>query len=318
LSDNTIHAIVQDQDVETPSLILAIEEPELYQHPTKQRHFASVLRKLSEGRIPGIRGRVQVIFASHSPTFISMPNVSEIRFTRRSGNVGDPLRSCEISALNLEAVAEKLGIACQAAPGRFTAAALQPRLHILGPELSEGFFADGIVLVEGPSDRAALMAAANQLGVDFEESGIAIVAAGGKNNIDRPYLIYRELKIEVYLVWDCDCRKGEGAAANLRILRSIHPNDDHRVAPTTTQISDDFACFQDDLETELKNSLTAEVYDQALSEVCETHEAVRDDAKKNPEIVRQMLARSRELGQEPVILHDIVRAAWRKLKRENI
>src|SRR3546814_9535851 len=29
---------------QAPTLILAIEEPELYQHPTKQRHFADVLR----------------------------------------------------------------------------------------------------------------------------------------------------------------------------------------------------------------------------------------------------------------------------------
>lgn len=36
---------------QAPTLILAIEEPELYQHPTKQRHFAEVLRGLSSGTL---------------------------------------------------------------------------------------------------------------------------------------------------------------------------------------------------------------------------------------------------------------------------
>ena len=41
---------------QAPTLILAIEEPELYQHPTKQRHFAEVLRGLSSGTLPGVQG----------------------------------------------------------------------------------------------------------------------------------------------------------------------------------------------------------------------------------------------------------------------
>ena len=32
-----------------PSLVLAIEEPELYQHPSRQRHMASVLLNLTRG-----------------------------------------------------------------------------------------------------------------------------------------------------------------------------------------------------------------------------------------------------------------------------
>lgn len=38
-----------EENTAEPDLILAIEEPELYQHPTKQRHFARVLDALSSG-----------------------------------------------------------------------------------------------------------------------------------------------------------------------------------------------------------------------------------------------------------------------------
>lgn len=45
-----------------PSLVLAIEEPELYQHPSRQRHMASVLLELATGSIPGVTKRTQVMY----------------------------------------------------------------------------------------------------------------------------------------------------------------------------------------------------------------------------------------------------------------
>ena len=46
--------IQSDSDSQLPSLVLAIEEPELYQHPSRQRHLASVLLELAVGTIPGV------------------------------------------------------------------------------------------------------------------------------------------------------------------------------------------------------------------------------------------------------------------------
>lgn len=122
-----------------------------------------------------------------------MAHVDEIRFARRANCEDGAFKVCELRALDLEQVAQKLAVASQRPPGDFTAATLAPRLHILGPELSEGFFAEGVVLVEGPGDRSALVAAAHCLGVNFESAGIAILPVVGKNNIDRPLLIFREL-----------------------------------------------------------------------------------------------------------------------------
>jgi putative ATP-dependent endonuclease of OLD family len=82
--------VVREGDVEVdaevahlPGLILAIEEPELYQHPTKQRHFARVLSELSSGVLPGVAARTQVLFASHSPLFVSLDRFDEIKLARR-------------------------------------------------------------------------------------------------------------------------------------------------------------------------------------------------------------------------------------------
>ena len=50
----------------------AIEEPELYQHPSRQRHLASVLLNLAKGAIPGVAENTQVIYATHSPLFVGL------------------------------------------------------------------------------------------------------------------------------------------------------------------------------------------------------------------------------------------------------
>ena len=59
-------------NVQLPSLVLAIEEPELYQHPSRQRHLASVLLNLAKGAIPGVAENTQVIYATHSPLFVGL------------------------------------------------------------------------------------------------------------------------------------------------------------------------------------------------------------------------------------------------------
>lgn len=302
---------------QAPALILAIEEPELYQHPTKQRHLAAVLRGLSTGTLPGADGRTQVAFASHSPMFVSMPHVGDIRFVRRVDCEDGDYKQCDLRALDLTEVARKLAVASQKAPDTFTAETLAPRLHILGPELSEGFFADGVVLVEGPSDRAALVAAAHGLGLNFESAGIAVLPVVGKNNMDRPLVIFRELGIPTYPLWDCD--RPEDAVENLRLLRAADPDSNHQVAPLQTAVVGAYAHFEVKLEKTLKGELGAEVYGTALKTVCDQYGAVPDDnAQKNPEIMKQVLTAAKQAGAASGTLEAIVRAIWLQCKGETI
>jgi len=302
---------------QAPALILGIEEPEVYQHPTKQRHFAAVLRGLSTGTLPGADGRTQVAFASHSPMFVSMANVGEIRFARRAECEDGDHKQCELRALDLDEVAHKLAVASQKPPETFTAATLAPRLHILGPELSEGFFADGVVLVEGPSDRAALVAAAHALNQNFESAGIAVLPVVGKNNIDRPLLIFRELGIPTYPVWDCD--GPDQAAENLKVLRAADPGPDHQAAPLTTEVTAQYAHFEVNLEGILRAELGGEAYDKVLKAACEQFGApLGRDAQKNPEIMKRALESAKAGRAISPTLEAVVRAIWRALKNVEI
>lgn len=315
-------AAISDAVAKAPTLILAIEEPELYQHPIKQRHFAEVLRGLSSGTLPGAQGHTQIIFGSHSPLFISMGKADEIRLTRRSPCADSELKQCSVQALELSVVAQKLERGWGKPEGSFSAQTLMPRLHILGAELAEGFFANGVILVEGRSDKAALTATARILGVNLEAAGIAILAAEGKANLDRPYVIFRELGIPVFMLWDCDQQLPEAKrspAIDLALTKLAKPGDQFDNAPTDDLVSDCYAHFAKNLEHKLKEDLTPAVHAACLASACEAFGVnPGNDTQKIPEIVYQTLLNAKAQGHESVMLKDLVRAMWRFFRGEEI
>ena len=300
---------------QAPTLILAIEEPELYQHPTKQRHFAEVLRGLSSGTLPGVQGHTQIIFGSHSPIFISMGKADEIRLTRRSACAESAFKQCSLQALDLGIVAQKLEHGWDKPAGSYSAQTLMPRLHILGAELAEGFFANGVILVEGRSDKAALTATARMLGINFEAAGIAILSAEGKSNLDRPYVIFRELGIPTFLLWDCDQHLAEAKrkpATDIALSKLARPDQELNAAPTDDLVSDCYAHFGNALEHRLKEDITPEIYAACLAAACEPFGVnPSDETQKIPEVVFQTLHRAKEQGRESEMLKNVVRAIWR-------
>ena len=138
--------------IKMPNLILGIEEPELYQHPGRQRHLARILMEISRGQIPGVAERTQVLYCTHSPLFISLDRFNEVRLARKvQGADGQPRRS-QLTSRTLDHVAERLWQAGGMKEPKYTGETLQPRLAALFGQVSEGFFASVAVLVEGEGE----------------------------------------------------------------------------------------------------------------------------------------------------------------------
>ncbi len=188
-------------------IIIAIEEPELYQHPTKQRLFKQVLRGLAGAfnKMSGIR--VQVVYTTHSALLVDFPSFSDIRLVRR--NLGAETPDVVVSQAKLsdcsQSLARSIGLTDGEAMGE---AMLLSRMHVVGSELSEGFFARCVVIVEGISDKAILEAYFGQLGRDPKEEGIVLVHVEGKSKLDRPSVVFTSLGVPNYLIFDND-RKNE-------------------------------------------------------------------------------------------------------------
>jgi predicted ATPase len=179
-----------------PTLVMGIEEPELYQHPPQARHLADVLRTLASTG-------AQVVCCSHSPLFVPGDDVEAVRVVR---DEGDPCQSTVTSvsyadlAKRLEAAGEKL------LKEQGLLAKLYPTLN---PVVNEMFFCSRLILVEGIEDAAHLAAYLELAGLStvFRECGCHIVPVGGKSELLRPLAIALELQIPAYVVWDSDCDK---------------------------------------------------------------------------------------------------------------
>jgi putative ATP-dependent endonuclease of OLD family len=63
-------------------ICLAIEEPELFQHPIQAQTFAKVLRSLAEDA----GKRIQVTYATHSPYFLEARHFDQVRRLTRSSD----------------------------------------------------------------------------------------------------------------------------------------------------------------------------------------------------------------------------------------
>lgn len=180
-------------------ICLAIEEPELFQHPIQAKAFASVLRKLAEDVAQGI----QIMYATHSPYFIEPRHFNQIRRVSRP----DTGEHTEMPKVEVTSATES-GVTL-ALDGYLDATAVQNQLDSVAiGRLQEAFFAQAVVLVEGETDQAVIEGAADRSNPLFLD-GIVVADVGGKNNLLLPWAILTALKIPCYVVADGDKRCGD-------------------------------------------------------------------------------------------------------------
>jgi predicted ATPase len=295
-----------------PDMILAIEEPELYQHPNRQRHLARILQQLSDGTIPGVARRTQVIYCTHSPLFLDIANFECVRRFQKAPNPADgtmPLVT-QVQSADPAAVAQTLeGVQDRAPSTPFTANSLKVRLAtVMTPSVNEGFFGEVVALVEGEEDRAALLGCAELTGVDLEAKGIAVVACSGKTNIDRPFLVFSALGIPTYVVFDSDSDNlPEGHPETNRALQRLLGCEVIEDFPST-RVLERFAVVDPNLTELLKARCGVELHASLADEFCAEHGYRRhEDCWKSPRFVAELLRRAEATNAQCDELYSIVR-----------
>ena len=274
-----------------PSLVLAIEEPELYQHPSRQRHLASVLLELAAGTIPGVAKNTQVVYTTHSPLFVGLDRFPQIRVLRKIPHEGGKAKATRLKKADMDAVAEELWKAKGSQAAKYTAETLRSRLGaVMTPWMNEGFFADNVVLVEGEDDRAAILGVAKSMDYDLDSLGITVVPCFGKANLDRPLVIFRQLDIPVYVVWDGDHGANDSDPENNKYLLRLlcQPEQDWPDC-----VGDLFACFKVNLETTLESELGKEFFECLLTTAQQELGIVKKrHALKNPAVIQFIIDRA--------------------------
>ena len=184
-------------DAAGPTLILACEEPELYQHPPQARHLAAVLNTLSQGN-------AQVIVSTHDPLFVSGQGFEDVLMIRKDAGQ----RHSAVSHMSFDEIAQAVAVATDEQPVK-PEGTLAKIHQALQPALNEMFFTRRLILVEGLEDVAYLLSCLNLLDKadEFRRLGGHIVAANGKSQLLQPLVIARHMGIPSYVIFDADADK---------------------------------------------------------------------------------------------------------------
>lgn len=173
-------------------ICLAIEEPELFQHPIQAQAFAKVLRALAEDASK----RIQVTYATHSPYFLEARHFAQVRRLTRSPDANPPVT---INFATVDEVKARLN-------GVISAETVDRQLDgIVANQLAVALFAHRAFLVEGTTESAVFHGIGDRTSVgSLEASGLAIVSVGGKTSIPLVHAILKAIGIPVYALFDAD------------------------------------------------------------------------------------------------------------------
>lgn len=186
---------------EPRALMLAVEEPELYQHPFQARALAESLRALTNVPSAEKPRSLQVSYSTHSPHFVRPALFENLRILRRGSDLattqvsGDPVKVAKILT-DVDLDGNPAGM----------------MRKTLSKSLEEAVFARAVLLCEGATDAALLAAVAAREG-GFDRLGIAVADCHGKSIIPLAYAILRQLEIPTYVLFDADAGAEKRLAA---------------------------------------------------------------------------------------------------------
>ena len=167
-----IHQLVVESD------IFGIEEPEMHLHPQLARRLFNVLNEVSN--------RKQIFLATHSTMFVDHADLARTVFVRRKAK-----------ETVLETIAKSDDLA-----GLF---------YELGVRPSDVFFANGVLFVEGESDKVVFPILAKTLGIDFRRQDLSVISTRGKSSGKYHLALWTEVAknagIPYFMVLDKDAKQ---------------------------------------------------------------------------------------------------------------
>lgn len=295
--------------VHVPDLILGIEEPELYLHPARSRYLSDVMKKLSGPPANEAEPRTQIFYATHSPYFIDLDLFDRVRLAKKCATDGCDVLQSRLTQYSRRQAATQLAAFSSRATETFTEANFMAHaVPVMTSLVNEGFFADVVVVVEGLSDAAILWAIQQHLNKSWDGRGIVIVPVNGKNNIDRPVVVFQGLEIPTYFLFDGDSshtgsERQKSIKSNEILLRLANVDV---VEFPVTQVHETWAVFNDKLETELK-VIGEDLFDRIRSNIAdELGYGQPSKVLKNPQGAAMFIQRIYEQGQKLPVLEGIV------------
>lgn len=190
-----LHELADSDAENAPTLILGVEEPELYQHPPQARHLADVFNELA-------KGNNQILVTTHSPLFLSGDGFENTRVVRAPNNQ----EGSAVNSLLFESLCRRIREA-RGDDQRRPIGGMVAKIHqALQPNIAEMFFARVPVLVEGLEDVSYIATALHLTGrwSEFRRIGCHLIPVNGKDKLIQPLATAVELGMSVFTIFDAD------------------------------------------------------------------------------------------------------------------
>lgn len=173
--------------------ILSIEEPELHLHPGAEKEIFDIISTIAQ------KEDTQVIVTTHSEVFVDHSRVDNIVSVSRE-------KDTKLNSVDSAAGAH---------------------LGILGYDNSDLVQSDGVLFVEGPSDKVILEQMARILDMGLSDGGIEVIVGRGdeiKNDAEPIIRVLEQLNIPYQFLFDSDGRDPEEKSKTLASELGVRPS----------------------------------------------------------------------------------------------
>lgn len=197
-------------------LVLLLDEPEIHQHPYRQR---SLMKKISEllnnnnnnflkllkglFNIDGLIG--QIFIATHSPNILLNDYKQFIRIYR--DNTTQIIKVASGNSFNLDVKLYK---------------------HLLHNflYLKEATFSKKIIFVEGDTENGAIPIFAKRKNFDLDENGVGVIKLDGADSVKYCMKLYKLFGMETYAIIDADKKERYQNTKNIFFTTEIDYEED--------------------------------------------------------------------------------------------
>ena len=198
-------------------LFLVLDEPEVHQHPYRQRSLIRKIKALIENNnqeflnllkdlfdIDGLTG--QIFIATHSPNIL-LDNYRQ--FIRLYKSTGTNSQLKIVSGMNV-VIDDKL---------------YKNMLHNF-IYLKEAMFSKCIIFVEGDTENGAIPVFAKRMGLDMDERGIGVIKLDGADSVKRCMALYKSFGIKSIAIIDKDKKGSYGSEPDIYFTKANDYEED--------------------------------------------------------------------------------------------
>ena len=198
-------------------LFLVLDEPEVHQHPYRQRSLIRKIKALIENNnqeflnllkdlfdIDGLTG--QIFIATHSPNIL-LDNYRQ--FIRLYKSTGTDSQLKIVSGMNV-VIDDKL---------------YKHMLHNF-IYLKEAMFSKCIIFVEGDTENGAIPVFAERMGLDMDERGIGVIKLDGADSVKRCLALYKSFGIKSIALIDKDKKESYGSEPDIYFTKANDYEED--------------------------------------------------------------------------------------------